>query len=325
MSTPALHARKLVATTTTATISGVLDAIWSAVQSTVVTYSDGASRTFSGTGATGWTWARVQVGGVTEAVYGSSPTNAINQRVIIAGRSATPTPSPTMLSPETFLASNILVAHQKNAGTFSSWNSSTPFTSSDFSGYWRVGPAVTTFSGTITICIYETEETISVEITTSSSANVYAFEAGAMVDPETSDAVDAETDGRVYGMWTGGTSVLQALLAVPANQGQYWVHSTSIGVSHAMCWKPGLNAVENVNRDASWPSILTVNSVTRSGRFPGRPIWIKSPTGWVGRLRNRLVTYPAIANQRLMDGATNKGYAIAASTTTTGDTILMEY
>ena len=117
MSLVALTHRRLATVNASAmTIPALLDAFWAAVDPAVTTYSDGSTRSFSGSTATGWTWTRVQVTGVTEMLYGTPPGGSLAQRVVIAGRATAPTPSPTMIAPDTFLASGLLVSHQLSAG-----------------------------------------------------------------------------------------------------------------------------------------------------------------------------------------------------------------
>lgn len=325
MTLPALHARRLTASTSTMTAAAVLDALWAAVQPTVTTYVDGATRSFSGSGATGWTWSRVQVGGVTEALWASPPTGSLAQRFIIAARSATPTPTPVMLAPEGFGANIVYLAHAKNAGAFNAWNAAAPFTSGDFSGYWRIGPAVTTLTAPLVWSVYETEETIDIVYGVGTAGAVYGAGAGAMVDPESSDAADAESDGRIYGMWTGGNPALASMLAAAGNFAQYLIHSTSINFGHFMLWRPGTSTIDTANRTTSWAGITTANTTTRGGKFPGQPIWVTTAVAWGGRVRNRYVIRPGLCNQKLVDGTTSEGYALAQNTTTTGDTVLMEY
>jgi len=230
-----------------------------------------------------------------------------------------------MLSPETFGGSILYMAHAKNAGAFTTWNAASPFTSGQFSGYWRLGPLVTGLTAPMVWSVYETEETVDLVYGVGSVGNVYAGGAGAMIDPDSADAADAETDGRIYGMWTGGNPFLSTMLAASANAAQYLIHNTSINFGHFMLWRPGTATIDTANRTASWTGITTANSTTRGGKYPGQPIWVTTAAAWGGVVRNRYVIRPGLCNQRLVDGTTSKGYALAQSTTATGDTVLMEY
>ena len=112
------HRRLATVSAGSLTIAALLDAIWAVVDPTVTTYSDGSARAFTGAGATGWTWTRYQNAGVTEALYATPANGTMNQRVILAGRATAPTPSPTMISPDSFAsaASQLLISHQLGAG-----------------------------------------------------------------------------------------------------------------------------------------------------------------------------------------------------------------
>lgn len=323
------HRRLATATVPLMTIASLLDTIWSTVDpSTVTTYSDGSNRLFTGTGATGWTWVRVQVAGVTEALYASPPGGTMDQRVILAGRSAIPTPSPTMIGPDTFASSlsQLLISHQLQAGTFTTWNQNTPppFTNSRFMGYTRVIPAATGFTS-MSVCIYETQETIIVEILTNTGVAV-AF-AGALYDPETTAAAAGETDGRRYGVVVCGGPLVANFLGSAA-AGVLWAHSISAGSAHTYIWRPGTTTVDNSARQ--WASLggqTTGQMTDLAGQYPGQPLFIPAGNGWVGRVREMYWGRPLLYHNRIESSpGVISAYGLAWSTTTaTGDTLFLKY
>jgi len=320
MSLSALHHRRL-ATTTPATngITDVLNAIWAAVQPSVTTYADGTTRT-AGSG-TAWTWARYQNQGVTEAVYGTPPTGSLAQRVLFVGSVANPTPSQTMLI-DTWSNSRLHIGLVKNAGAFNAWNASSPFTTGQFTGYTMIGTTLTT---PITITIFESEETVQIGVGVATAGALHGAGAGAIIDPDTGDAADAETDGRVYGLWTSGSNILSNMLTNAATN-TFMNHGTSSGGSHFVTFAPGTGTIVPSVRENFYFSITAAQRTTRAGKFPGTPLYVTSTSNWVGRVREIRVIRPAIFGQRLdTTPGTIKGYVYAQSTSTNGDAVLLEY
>lgn len=326
MSLTALTHRRLATVSSVGnTIPAVLDALWAVVDPTVTTYSDGSARSFSGAGATGWTWTRIQVGGTTEALYATPPGGSLAQRVIIAGRSAAPAPSPTMIAPDVFLASSLLISHQLSAGAFTTWNSATPFTNARFMGYTRATAAVTTFT-TLACCVYETQETIIVEILTNGTGVQLAL-AGALYDPETTAAATAETDGRRYGVVVCGGALVSNFLGT-GGTGTLWVHSTSAGNGHGYVWRPGVNTVDTVARQWTSTGAQTLANYTDlAGQSPGMPMYIPASNAWVGRIREMYLGRSMLYHSRVettpgVIGAYGMGWS---TTSATGDALFLRY
>jgi hypothetical protein len=327
MSLEALKHRRLATVNAQSmTIPAVLDAFWAVVDPTVTTYSDGSARAFSGSGATGWTWTRVQNGGVTEAVWGKPANGTLDQRVIIAGRSVQPTPSPTMILPDQFTASGLHIGHQLSAGVFTTWNAGTPFTNPRFSGYTRLGNAATTYTS-IACCVYETQETVWVEmLTNATSVSVACI--GGIFDPETVTAAACETDGRRYGFTTSGATALGSNFLSAAGSTTLWFQGVNAGNSHGYIWRPGVTTIDTVSR--SWTSAGTATAVTQTnlaGEFAGTPLFMPSTSGWVGRLRETYWGRPVLYHQRIdPTPGVIAAYGIAHSTSSaTGDALLLKY
>ena len=322
------HRRLATVNATTPTINAVLDAMWAVVDPIVSVYSDGSSRTFSGSSATGWTWTRIQVAGTTEALYATPPGGTLAQRVIVAGRSANPTPSPMMIGPDSFLPSGLHISHQLSAGAFTTWNLSTPppFTNSRFMGYTRLGGAVTGYT-TIGVCVYETQETILVELLIN-GANVLFAMAGAIYDPENTAAANAETDGRRYGVVTGGSGTLVTNFLGTAINGTLWTHNTTAGNAHAYIWRPASTTVDNIAR--FWSSLGTqtvANFTDLAGQFPGQPMYMTASNGWAGRVREVTWSRPMLYHSRVESSpgvisAYGLGWSLSSAT---GDALFLKY
>lgn len=320
------HRRLATVSAASMTIPAVLDAFWSVVDPAVTTYSDGSTRSFSGAGATGWTWTRVQVGGVTEAIYATPPGGTLSQRVVIAGRSAAPTPSPTMIAPDTFTASGLLVGQQLSAGAFTSWNAATPFTNARWSGYTRLGAAVTTYTS-VACCVYETQETVWIEMLVNGTS-VLVVPIGAIYDPETVSAAACETDGRRYGFVTPGTIGLVSNFLGAGGTGTLWAHSTSAGNPHGYIWRPGSTTIDTVSRQWVSTGAATATVMTNlAGEYAGQPMFMPSTSGWVGRVRECSWGRPVLYHQRIdTTPGVIAAYGVGWSTTSaTGDSLFLKY
>lgn len=328
MSLVALKHRRLATVSASAsTIAAVLDAIWAVVDPSVTTYSDGSTRSFSGAGATGWTWTRYQNVGVTEALYATPPGGTMDQRVIIAGRSAAPTPSPTMIAPDSFLASGLLISHQLQAGVFTTWNGATPFTNSRFMGYTRVlGTAAVTGFTSLACCVYETQETIILEILTNGTGVQFAI-AGALYDPETTAAATAETDGRRYGVMVCGGTLISNFLGSTGN-GTMFVHGTGIGAGHTYIWRPGTTTVDTGARNWTTTGAQTIAQMTDlAGQYPGQPLFVPASSGWAGRIREMFWSRAMLYHTRVESSpGVISAYGLGWSTTSaTGDSLFLKY
>jgi hypothetical protein len=323
MALPALTHRRLATVNAAGlTIAQVLDAIWAGVDPSVTTYSDGSTRTFSGSTATGWTWTRVQVNGVTEAVYASPPGGTMNQRVVLAGRSAAPTPSPVVLGPESFTPQGLLLGMALEAGAFTTWNAGSPFTSGYWSGYTRLGQAVNTMSTSVTMTIYESQETIVVQLVAGGTAVMYAG-SGAWLDPETSAAAAAENDGRRYCFWTSGTTVSTSMLGSSA---QVFVHSTSAGQrEHTYVKRPGGTTTDPARRCYNTAGMSISEMTNLAGELALPPLWLSASSGWAGRLRECCFVRGMLLQQTVTFGGSIIGLALAPTTNTTGDCLLLKY
>lgn len=187
----------------------VLDLIYSGLASSV--YADGTPRS---TGVSyAWTPNREVAGGVTVALHCSPPSSgaALNQRVLFAGASSRPSPSPTMLR-DTFIENTIYVGISKFSSVYSGYNQTTPFATGVFGGYSQfIASGSLKNSQVDYINIWESPETFMVQCLTAPDStynnavtNGMAY-CGAICDPEsTNTTVDGETDGRLYGIAVGG-------------------------------------------------------------------------------------------------------------------------
>lgn len=291
------------------------------------TYADGTARS-PGSGSA-CTYSRVLVGGITECVNVTPPTNALNSRIMIAGAPGyTPTPSPTMHAPETFSTSNLMVNIVKNAGAFTTWNSATPFTTGQVFGWGKWGP-----SNLVTgnIYLWESKEAIAVLTSNTAGGAVFGFIAGAIVDPESDDTTtDAESDGRIYGVIRTGASLAMGTSSLLSGSSSGFMYS--IGSNNnpfAGFFSPGSASViqfgSAFNHAGSGPTPTSFK--TRSGRFARVAITMRSssPDNFIGRVREVYVYSDAQLPARQTDGANVIGYAFCGSSVSPVDSLLLEH
>lgn len=297
------------------------------------TYADGTSRS-AGTGSAG-TWSRVQVSSVTECLSIATPVNPLNSRIMIAGATYLPSPAPTMVSPELYAASNLMVNLVKNAGAFVAWNAASPFTSGQTFGW---GKWWSTANGVGSIYLWEGREAIAVLATNSAGGSAYGFIAGAIIDPESTDTtVDCESDGRLYGIVRTGPSV--------AVTGSFWTDGYIIGNSNTfqarfMChqnvnnfpfsavFSPGSASTIPFNPMWTFISQPTPTTLkTRSGQFARLALTARGAflDNFLGRYREVFAYSDAQLPARQTDGANPVGYILSGSSVSQGDSLLLEH
>lgn len=287
------------------------------------TYADGTARA-AGSGSAG-TWSRVQISSVTEALHVTPPVNALNSRIMIGGATYTPSPSPTMHSPETYSASNLMVNLVKNAGAFTTWNSSTPFTTGQVFGW---GKWWSTANGAGNVYLWEGKEAIAVMATNAAGGSALGFIAGAIIDPESPDTTtDAESDGRVYGVVRSGTTAISATFLTGGTSNFLFTAGTN-GNNYAGIFSPGsasLISVSPITEFSATPSATTLK--TRSGRFGRLAIAYRSstPDNLIGRLREVYTYSDSQLPARQTDGASTIGYIFCPSSVSQVDSLLLEH
>jgi hypothetical protein len=230
-----------------------------------------------------------------------------------------------MISPDSFLASSLLISHQLSAGSFTTWNGATPFTTSRFMGYTRAMAAATGFT-TLAACVYETQETIIVEVLTNGTGVQFAL-AGAIYDPETTAAAAGETDGRRYGVVVCGGALVANFLGT-ASTGGMWVHGTGAGVAHGYVWRPGVTTVDTVARNWLTTGGQTIAQMTDlAAQFPGQPLFISASSGWAGRVREMFWARPMLYHSRVESSpGVISAYAMASSVSSAaGDALFLKY
>lgn len=329
MPIPALNWRRLAPVTLVAnTINAMLDAIYTA--GTAVTYADGSTRT-PGTDCA-WTWARDTTNalqpGATTAAYATPPTTGtlapvgvIPQAIIWAGSTAAPTLSPMWLAganQDTRAVNVLYVAQALNPGAYSNWNSATPFTSGDFTGFASaaVVPASAVWNQ---MQMYESQECVVVQFWRA-AANVQTSSslAGAYVDPGTASTMICESDGRMYGLATSGSNNYNSSLFLSATADSL-VYETNVANNSRMGVKRGDTAAYAFLRRFGTFTPGT-GTVSTSGAIPLMPIYVESTSINFYppmRLREMFIVRDLLSAQRIQVGGVDDAYILGANWQTT--------
>ena len=280
-----------------------------------VTYADGTARV-PGTGSA-WTWAREQSVGTTVACYGNPPVNALAFRYIIGGTVGAS--APTMLTTDTFLANCINYGMQRNAGAYTTWTSATPFTNAGFSGYWRGTRTFATLMDSVSM--WESQEGCAIQYGLSSNGSTSTIGFGALIDPLSAAAANAESDGRLYMMFgagsSGPTSASWASLAGGLANGSWGSGGPASGGNHAGVFAPGTavmygGAGAQTYRFGTFLQSSPFNST--NGATPLIPVVITTSAGlYLGQSRQWYLTEDQPSRVALKLGAATSGWICGAT------------
>lgn len=298
------------------TISGTMAAVRDAFSST--TYSDGSVRT-PGSGIA-WTQSSEITGGAVVGMSLTPPSSTLGQKVIVVGGG---TGTPTMTSPDTYATTRLYVGLCKNAGNYNTWTAANPFTTGQYSGLTGFCLAVTA------IHAYESKDSVVIFGETS-TGTVYITALGALVDPESSNASLAETDGKLYGIFSTNTLGAGGTPHNYANFGSnsLFSHDTAAGFRNRT-WIMNVGAAtmtgavrNNVTINGSGAAAFK-NS---AGEFVRLPIYlqgISTANFWIGRVREILTFTQGVMGTKLTIGGVTKGFVIGSNTTATGECMLL--
>lgn len=321
----AFPAVTLAANTTTA----ILNAI-NANFNLVGNYADGTARPAAGTG-TAWSSTTE---GATVAVIASPPTPAsgtlITPKWIIAGDTVLPGTAPTMLGVDTNAVNRLNVAMAKNAtGAYTNWYNAAPFTVGEFSGYVNACPA-TTAATYVTLYMWECQEGWVVQLATAAGAASYVFGGGAFLEPQSSDAANAESDGRLYCITsTGNTSAMSTTWLSATTGIGPWRGASAAADARFYTFRPGTATSLVTSRVANFfiSAALTVTSNAPSGDPWYMPTHYQYAANgyYAGVLRNIGIGRAARINQTWASGGTIRGYMLAPVGGTDNQAAVLRY
>lgn len=308
-------------------VAGILDAIFT--MGTATTYADGSART-PGSGSA-WTWNKDNTTfatGATTACYASPPTTtAINQQIIVAG--STSVAGAVWKQLYDTRAANVLFAGvAKNSGAYTSWNNgTTPFSIGDFTGF-SAGVGSSNLANTTTYIVYmlESQEAVVVWVTSlNTGGNCGAFVLGAYVDPLSANALNAESDGRIYGIASSGFvgRLVQTWLSVASGtNGTLFINDVTTNYYHSVTFTPGAGTVVASNRFFS-PS-PTPDFTSRNGDLPQIPLQMVVGSQYLGQLRQMFITRDSSSMVAWESAGVVRGYLLGGLLGTS-DVLLLTY
>jgi hypothetical protein len=302
-------------------ISNAHDAVYTL--GTSATYADGSARV-PGTGSA-WTWNR-EVSGVTVAVYGAPPINALSMQYILGGTSGAV--AYPFLAPDLTTIANVIVCGMNRAsGAYTSWSNAQPFTSG-FSNYWRATRVFATVPYD-NVAMWESQEGCIVQYSRTSTGETSYAAFGALFDPLSTAPLDAETDGRRYyfggsGSTSNTSGTFWANYFGSTGDGAFTSHAVTNQTSHFGTFAPGSTTVVTAfHAEAFAPNNALL---TPSGNIVRLPFAVVNAAGnFIGQGRQIYVVKDAISRQAWLDGATTVGYIVGSSTTGQADACLLLY
>lgn len=309
------------------TITGLLNAIYTALTATVDYRGTSLASTHL------WTWARYQNAGTTEAVYNTAiPSGSpmtLAPTIMFAGTVGAS--SPTMLSPDSFTASNLLTAVVKNSGAYNAWTNANPMTSGQHSGFWRA--LGTTWNSTgATTRVFIGQESVFVQCFTTSTGQTNGWiYIGAIGEPLSTAAGAGESDNRIYGMAVSGatTTVDVAWLSTASSM---FAYVTAAGWMHMGVFQPGAATIYPCGRRTQWGVAASIaETVDPGGAYCGDLMRLHRATGSavhdgarLGLIRSVLMAGALQGGRVLRNGSTDLYHVIGVDNTAADDSFLLK-
>ncbi len=299
------------------TTSGSMAAISRAFSST--TYADGSPRV-TGSGIA-WTPFAQLSAGTTLAVSLTPVTSTLGQKIVYAGGGGG---SPTMISPDAYSNLRIYFGLCKNAGNFGSWADANPYGTGQFSGY--TGLSIGT--NVSAIHAYESKDSVFVFSETTTN-NVNLSLAGAVIDPESSNASAAESDGKIYGLFTSGYGSNGGTPHWYPNFGvnSFLNHGITAGQAHGYIMNFGTSTTTAVKRSNVLLTTPSAGSILKNiaSEFVRLPIYIEiGGSTFYGRLREVFMFGTGLCATKVSVSSVVTAYIIGGSTITTGECIAIK-
>lgn len=328
MPLPALNWRRLAPVTLAAnTVNDALNAIYTA--GTALTYADGSTRT-PGTDCA-WTWAIDNTNalqpGATTACYATPPTvfpgvtnpgTVIPQTVIWAGSTAAPTATLqyTSVTTDARTANMIYVGQCKNPGAYSNWNTATPFTTGQFTGFATAAvlPASAVWGQ---MQMYESQEAVVVQFwRAAANAQASSSIAGGFLDPGSAAASVSETDGRLYGLSSSGSNNYNSATFLTATTDALFYETQTANNSRFGFFVPGSAGIGGMRRFGTFAP--GTGTVSLNGDIPLLPYYAASTSTFViPRLREIFIVRDLLSAQRIQVSAVDYAYILGANWQTT--------
>lgn len=288
---------------------------------TATTYTDGTART-PGTGSA-WTWLR-EVSGVTVAVYGNPPVNALNFRYIVGGQvGAVAYP---ILTPDIATQVNTLVyGMNRSSGGYTSWGNAQPFTSG-FSNYWRATRAFSAIAYD-TIALWESQEGCVIQYGVISTGVASSVQFGALFDPLSSAVGNCESDGRLYLMCGSGSLSTTVNNWLQASTSMFGEGASFQNDCHAGIFAPGTTVMfggAGVQTKRFGSFGVSAKYASLNDDVPSVPLCVTSTAGaFLGQGRGIYFSRDMMSRTTLKNGAAPVGYVVGASLIAPQDAIFL--
>jgi hypothetical protein len=304
------------------TITTILDAVYA--MGTDTAYADGTTRT-PGSGSA-WTWTRdTALAGYNTACIGVPPINALGMSYLVAGDTAARAPA---MNTDSYASGNMpLVAMNKNSGAYTSWVNAAPFTTGYFSDFIR-GAATTTAVTTALpnyLYMFECQEAFYCVWLGGASNIPLMWGGGAIIDPLSAAAANAESDGRLYSVWGSSGTTFSTTNWLSTGVG-FMNGTASLNGAHLFTFNVG--AVDTTRACAKIGSYApTINLSAPNGETPVIPLqaYFTATGQFAGQFRQMGVTRTLTTGAEQNVQGTRKGYTVGYSQQASGDTILLSY
>jgi hypothetical protein len=307
-----------------------IDAVYQ--MGTATEYADGSPRV-PGTGSA-WTWTRDQtlVPGSTTAAIGIPPINSLGMAYIVAGTNTAVTP---VMNTETAYAPNApTIGMNKNSGVYNSWVAANPMTSGQFYGFTKC-PTFSTFAGSAfpqLLHLFECEEGFLIAWNRTDAAGQAAFGGGAMIDPLSAAALNAESDGRLYSYFSTGASNFQAAAFLDSTATGNWLLAAATQAQpHWFTANVGAVTTSRVTNKFGAYSGISNAFVAPNGEIPQVPLsaYFTASGQYAGQLRGMNVTKNYLTGAEVAVGnagvRTVVGYAYGYSSIAQTPALLLTY
>lgn len=313
MSLTALAHRKwATVTVTTSTCPGLLDHIYTAITQ---------ANDYAGVAIpSALSVTKYQNAGTTEAIYGTfGAASALTPKFLIAGVNAARTPlmSASTNGSHTWTANHLMAGLTKNAGAFATWDHATqPFTSGSpigLSKFYDASVAAAKIHALVTA------ETLWVFIE-SATGTFFGCGIGALLDPESTDSTDSESDERVYSVVVSGTTAIGT--GIHGGSGLLY-HGASNNATHFLTLQPGSSSCLRTQRLQPMSLSTTTTLTTRAGKPIAIPLFCYDTVNdrCLGRLREIMAVRDGKMGQRQSPAGVDRWFYVGGSASADGDCI----
>lgn len=309
-----------------ATLAALIDCFYNAFIATTDYRGTALASTHQWTGG-----ARYQNAGTTEAAYVAAPSGSpmtLAPKLLFAGAAAA---GSATFHTDTFLASGLHAGIAKNTGAYNAWNTSTPFTSGQWSGFNRITPTGANAVATV-VRAYVSEEVWVFDIWTNATSH-YPVIIGACVEGRTDDPTCVESDDRLYGMISNGSAAVLGSTFLSTGGGSFLEHNTGTGGQpHGFVFVPGSSSRYTCGRKFMLNTAAVASGVDQdmAGAWMGDDIPIARGSGsnihggrTLGRLREVYVGGAIQGARTLRNGATDVLHVIGYDNLNADDALIL--